>query len=70
MTTNNTTTYASEVQAVEIVYRVKDKYRGESRVTVTVGGGYECKCNSFALYGGCRQTDAVKAQRKEQGKKF
>ena len=70
MPTNyNTTTYHAEVEAIEIVYNVKDT-KGNHAVSVALTGAYECKCNSFALYGSCRHSDAVKAQRKEQGKKF
>lgn len=50
---------APTIKAVHIVYTVADKR-----------GGYWCNCKSFACYGECKHTLAVRAQRKAQGRKF
>jgi hypothetical protein len=70
MIATNSTPNALEVKALEVIYQVNDPIRGAKNVTVSMSGVYECKCNSFALYGGCRHTEAVKAQRKTEGRKF
>lgn len=70
MNTTTNTTQAIEVKAIEVIYTVKAARHGEHRVTVSTSGDYECKCGSFALYGECAHTDAVKAQRKTEGRKF
>jgi hypothetical protein len=71
MTTHHTTTTspAVSIKSIEIVYTVADQ-RGDKRVSVTPAGAYTCPCNTFALYGECRHTGAVKAQRKAEGRKF
>ncbi len=70
MINHNDTPNALEVKPLEVIYQVHDATRGDKRVMVSMSGEYECKCNSFALYGSCRHTDAVKAQRKIEGRKF
>ena len=63
----NTTT--NQIKAVEVVYTVADR-RGDKRVSVTPTGGYSCQCGAFAIYGACKHTEAVEAQRKAAGRKF
>lgn len=60
---------APAIKAVHIVYTVADK-RGDKSVSVSPTGGYWCNCKSFACYGECKHTLAVRAQRKAQGRKF
>ena len=57
------------VKAVSVVYTVADR-RGDQAVTVKQSGGYSCQCDVFALYGDCKHVDAVKAERKAEGRKF
>jgi hypothetical protein len=60
---------APAIKAVHIVYTVADK-RGDKSVSVSRTGGYWCNCKSFACYGDCKHTVAVRAYRTSQGRKF
>ncbi len=70
MNTTTSNTKQAEIKAIEIVYQVSGLRHGEQRVSVTPRGEYECRCGSHTLYGSCIHTDAVKAQRKNEGRKF
>lgn len=70
MINNNNTPNALEVKPLEVIYQVNDPICGAKNVTVSMSGEYQCMCNSFALYGSCRHTEAVQAQRKAAGRKF
>ncbi len=65
----NTTTFAREIKSIEVIYTVADR-RGDKRVSVSLTGAYTCPCDAFILYGECKHSEAVKAQRKSEGRKF
>jgi hypothetical protein len=69
MTTTDTITFAPHtIRPVAIVYEVPGP-RKAARVTVTSDYLYSCDCGGFTLYGECRHTNAVKAERQKQGRK-
>ncbi len=74
MTAPNTTTTqapAVSVKPVAIVYAVTGTRPAQVTVTRTERGDvlYQCQCHPFALWGDCPHAEAVRAERRKQGRK-
>lgn len=69
-----TSTTATAIRPIAIVYECPDKPGKPARVTVhrlneyNLFFGYTCECKTYTMSGECQHTEAVKAERAKQGR--
>ena len=71
MTTPTITPNAPTVKPVAIVYECQPANGKPARVTVTKAErapAYACDCRAFTVWGDCQHAQAVRAERKAQGR--
>jgi len=76
MTTPTITPNAPTVKPIAIVYECQPAHGKPARVTVTAvspltsgrAPAYACDCRAFSVWGDCQHAEAVRIERKGQGR--